>query len=493
MSTSAYSAEGYAPINVWDPALTSTETCSSKTPSPKLINSNEAISLLKIDTSEDKNLLRSVMDLTNQSLFKDVVALVVLNFGFYMTGIAYYHRKSDFTYLNTIYLAVVTITTVGYGDISPESAQDRLFTSFWILFGFLISATTLSFMVILIVNRHDLKLKKKRRELFEQGKRIQAARQTCSFEHNPVQLKGMDPASTSQLEKPLNVPSKAKQTTSAYLRSIFFGKVITNGCMDSEESIQQENINLEEFIECNRQNYLKLEIDLRLGVICNMLSICFLIFIGVIVFMHLENLSVNDAMYFTIVTVSTVGYGDITPTTDEGKIFSIFYLPTTCLIFLVNVGNIAKYPLYSRALQHEVKIFDQFGAKNGMSEDTLKSIINSTFFDDCSGLRKKSDSISKAEFVLLVLNTMGKINENDVTFVMKLFDKLDLDRSGDLSKDEVEAELNDAKVRDYLRTHDIRHAERATVLHRVERLLQNGCDVIQEVVQGAKATSNRAL
>ena len=31
-----------------------------------------------------------------------------------------------------------------------------------------------------------------------------------------------------------------------------------------------------------------------------------------------------DAIYYTLVTISTVGYGDITPQTTEGKILSIF-------------------------------------------------------------------------------------------------------------------------------------------------------------------------
>lgn len=45
--------------------------------------------------------------------------------------------------------------------------------------------------------------------------------------------------------------------------------------------------------------------------------------IGTAGFMLLEKLSFTDALYFTIVTVSTVGYGDIHPTTTAGKIFGI--------------------------------------------------------------------------------------------------------------------------------------------------------------------------
>lgn len=33
-----------------------------------------------------------------------------------------------------------------------------------------------------------------------------------------------------------------------------------------------------------------------------------------------------DALYFTITTLTTVGYGDFYPKTDAGKIFTIFYI-----------------------------------------------------------------------------------------------------------------------------------------------------------------------
>ncbi len=39
-------------------------------------------------------------------------------------------------------------------------------------------------------------------------------------------------------------------------------------------------------------------------------------------FMIVENLSFVDSIYFTVVTVSNVGYGDIHPTTLPGKLLA---------------------------------------------------------------------------------------------------------------------------------------------------------------------------
>jgi voltage-gated potassium channel len=53
------------------------------------------------------------------------------------------------------------------------------------------------------------------------------------------------------------------------------------------------------------------------------------------VFYHLvEGLSYVDAIYFTAVTLTTVGYGDFAPQTDAGKLFTAIYAFVGIGIFL---------------------------------------------------------------------------------------------------------------------------------------------------------------
>ena len=48
--------------------------------------------------------------------------------------------------------------------------------------------------------------------------------------------------------------------------------------------------------------------------------------IGVLFYMNVEHWTLVNAVYFCVVTLGTVGYGDITPTTDVGKIFTTVYI-----------------------------------------------------------------------------------------------------------------------------------------------------------------------
>jgi len=46
---------------------------------------------------------------------------------------------------------------------------------------------------------------------------------------------------------------------------------------------------------------------------------------GTIIFMIIEDLSLIDGFYFSFVTLATIGYGDIAPATDLGKIVAVIY------------------------------------------------------------------------------------------------------------------------------------------------------------------------
>jgi hypothetical protein len=54
-----------------------------------------------------------------------------------------------------------------------------------------------------------------------------------------------------------------------------------------------------------------------------------------------------DSMYFGIVTITTVGYGDLLPETDGAKIFTIFYAGYGCVVAAVSLMQVANFLIVS--------------------------------------------------------------------------------------------------------------------------------------------------
>lgn len=62
--------------------------------------------------------------------------------------------------------------------------------------------------------------------------------------------------------------------------------------------------------------------------------------IGTVFYHFVEGFSWLDAYYFSVVTLATVGYGDLTPHTDIGKLFTTFYI-------FIGVGIITTFITYT--------------------------------------------------------------------------------------------------------------------------------------------------
>jgi len=58
--------------------------------------------------------------------------------------------------------------------------------------------------------------------------------------------------------------------------------------------------------------------------------------VGSVAYMEIEGWSLLDAVYFCVVTLATVGYGDLHPTTPLGRAFTILYI-------IVGVGILAAF------------------------------------------------------------------------------------------------------------------------------------------------------
>ena len=74
-----------------------------------------------------------------------------------------------------------------------------------------------------------------------------------------------------------------------------------------------------------------------------------LVLTGTIFYWRFEDWSIIQALYFCIVTLTTVGYGDITPTSDGTQIFTIVYILTGFGVLVALLTSVAEEYLAQKA------------------------------------------------------------------------------------------------------------------------------------------------
>lgn len=67
-----------------------------------------------------------------------------------------------------------------------------------------------------------------------------------------------------------------------------------------------------------------------------------IILIGTVFYALVERWSVVDALYFSVATLATVGYGDLTPKSDGAKLFTVVYIILGAGTFSLLIGVIIR-------------------------------------------------------------------------------------------------------------------------------------------------------
>lgn len=70
---------------------------------------------------------------------------------------------------------------------------------------------------------------------------------------------------------------------------------------------------------------------------------------GTIFYHFVENLAWIDSVYFSVITLTTVGYGDFSPTTTPGKVFTMAYVLIGIGIFVALVTEIGTHLVAARS------------------------------------------------------------------------------------------------------------------------------------------------
>lgn len=293
------------------------------------------------ESSED------VQQATSNKVVLACAIIVIVYFGF---GIGMFCQIEGWSFVDSFYFCVVTITTVGYGDLMPSHDSSKWFSCFFVIFGVGLVGGALGILGGYLLDQQDAAEK-------------------------------------------------------ALMKAV--------GADDDDDS--------NDFIQSPA---VKSMIN-AFGVLV------FTIFVGVFVYMGFDDLTFVDAFYMSCITVTTVGYGDFSPTKEGGRIVAIFWI-------LFSVVAVA------RAMGSIVDIFLEW-RQSYRRKKMLQKQVGMGQLAKFSGEDGKLDF---EEFCLLKMQVVGLITGDHLKECAQQFTYLDKDHSGTI--DAADLEVGDHDTQNYL-------------------------------------------
>ncbi|MDX1543699.1 MAG: NAD-binding protein [Christiangramia sp.] len=87
------------------------------------------------------------------SRIKLAIVLIILVF---ITGVVGFRYLYDYSWVNALYMTIITISTVGYGEVQPMGTYGKIFTSIFIISGLFIFGFGLSTITEHILNKNNI-------------------------------------------------------------------------------------------------------------------------------------------------------------------------------------------------------------------------------------------------------------------------------------------------------------------------------------------------
>lgn len=102
------------------------------------------------------------------------------------------------------------------------------------------------------------------------------------------------------------------------------------------------------------------------------MALIFLLIAGTIIYHSIEGWNYLDSIYFSVATVTTIGYGDFSPKTDAGKIFTIIFAFSGIGIAFYIMSSIGRY-LLRRQIKDRLELLGRIKNERGIKKIRRKS------------------------------------------------------------------------------------------------------------------------
>ncbi|GMH76474.1 hypothetical protein TL16_g07097 [Triparma laevis f. inornata] len=309
--------------------------------------------------------------------------------------------------LDTIYFAVVTFTTVGYGDLSPETDGGKIFSMFHALCG-----------VMMIGSGFTVLLKQFVAKELSAMETTQAA------------------ASDLLVGSLLSVSEDGEKGKDTAVGGGQGRKVEEHSDSDSEDDIstaagvakmQEKMKNAAHSM--SRQNgddsvrTHEEELKRSSGKLAMMWFVSIFTFIvGGALVGTFEDWNWVDSIYWVIITATSIGYGDPGIKTDEGKWVCLLFCPFAVGLMSASIGQTVQLVFENRATKQAQDLF--------LQDFAIDDFIHMS--------AKDTDKVTRAEFLAFMLCMMKKVDQGLMNRLNAQFDMLDADSNGFLEPVDLE-------------------------------------------------------
>lgn len=280
--------------------------------------------------------------------------------------------------IDSLYFSVVTFTSVGYGDLTPSTLAGKFFTCFFGLSGLAFLGAAISTI--------GSSLNKKQEELIKKAEEASRKRIKDIMEGMPHVVKSLTPV---QEEHNTTIASEATEP-----------QAMPDLNTDNEDAQ----------VLGWRATAQKTGLSL-------VPALSFLWFGGMIM-ARMEGWKLADSIYYSIITGSTIGFGDLFPKTRMGRAWGIIFIPLAVAAAGDVLGNVAS----SLVERRQAKVFNEIINR----EITMESLLEMD--DDGNG------KVSREEYVQFMLMEMGLVEPEEFDELYAQFKRLDANGNGYLDK-----------------------------------------------------------
>lgn len=278
--------------------------------------------------------------------------------GHFFGGAVFLSRLEGWSLTDSIYFCIVTTTTVGYGDITPKENISKVFVVGYVVMSIGLMSTLLATMVGSILD--------------QQEEMILAA----MFGESSTED---DDAVEEANEQGLNFSQRIVKYTSGLNWCDYYG----------------------------------------LGM--SALWLLWILIIGVVVFLIFEKFSFIDALYTTVISASTVGFGDLEPKQRVTKIIMSFWLIFSTIGLVKVIANFTDASVKAK--------------QRAVSRRMLTAQLDVSTW---SAMDKDKDGrVNKLEFLTELLVRSGKVERREIDAILCRFEELDHDGNGRINLDEI--------------------------------------------------------